>query len=110
MRAAVAVAVGEGLALLSVLVRRGIGAHDLIPFALWSLPFGLWMALLARGFRDVVHRPYGLPRIAAVSALGLAGALAWTMAVTTFFGPWIAAFNLPVAWLWVLAGIAALMP
>ncbi len=110
LRVGIAIAAGEGLALLWVLVRRGFGAHDLVPFALWSLPFGLWMGVLARAFRDVVQRPYGLPRLASVAALGLAGALAWTMVVTWLFGPWVMAFNVPVAWLWACAGIAALVP
>ena len=110
LRAAVAVAAGVGLAVLWVLIRRGAGAYALIPFALWCLPFGAWMAALARAFRDVVHRPHGLRRTTAVAALGLAGALVWTVAVTWLFGPWVAAFNIPAAWLWACAGIAALMP
>jgi hypothetical protein len=110
LRVAVAGAASEGLAILWVCVRRGYGAPDLLPFALWSLLFGLWMGACARAFRDVIRRPYGLPRTGAVSALGLACALAWTMIVIWVFGPWVTALNLPASWLWACAGIAALLP
>jgi hypothetical protein len=106
----VAFAAGEVLAVLWVLLRRGFGAHDLVPFALGSFPFGFWMAAVSRAFRDVVGRPHGLPRLGAVGALGLAGALTWTVVVTWLFGPWMAAFNIPAAWIWALAGIASLVP
>jgi hypothetical protein len=110
LRVAVAAATSEGLAILWVCIRRGFGAPDLPAFALWSLLFGLWMGAWARAFRDVVRRPYGLPRTGAVAALGLAGALVWTMVVTWVFGPWVTALNLPAAWLWACSGIAALVP
>jgi len=109
LRVAVAAATSEGLAILCVCVRRGFGAPDLLPFALWSLLFGFWVGAWARLFRDVVRRPRGLPRTGAVAALGLAGALVWTMVVTWMFGPWVTALNLPAAWLWAGAAIAALI-
>src|SRR5262245_31002755 len=99
LRVAVAAAASEGLAIVYVCIRRGFGAPDLLPFALWSVLFGLWMGAWARAFRDVIRRPHGWPRTGAVAALGLAGALAWTMAVTWVFGPRVTALNLPAAWL-----------
>ena len=110
VRAAVALAASVAVAVLCLLIRRGFGAYDLVPFALGSLPFGAWMGLVAHLFRDVVHRPHGLARLGAVAAIGAIGALVWTVAVTWLFGPWVAGFDLPVAWLWALAGIASLVP
>jgi hypothetical protein len=110
VRAGVALAASVGAAVICVVLRRGFGAYDLVPFAFGSLPFGVWMAGVARVFRDVVHRPHGLTRLGATAALGLIGALVWTVVVTWLFGPWVAGFDLPVAWLWAVAGIAALMP
>jgi hypothetical protein len=110
VRVSVATVTGSALAVAWVLARRGFGLYDLAPFAFGTILFGVWMAWIARVFRDVLERPAGWSRHAGIAVLGVAGALVWTMAMFWVLGPWMMAFSLPTGALWAAAGIVALLP
>jgi hypothetical protein len=109
VRSVVTFLVSEGLALLWVLLRRGFGLHDLLPFAVWCLLYGVVVGLAGRVFGSTLRRATGPRRWLASSALGVAVSVVWTVAVYTLLGPWVLAMSFPIAWFWAIAAIAALL-
>ncbi len=78
------------------------GMHELVPFAVWSLPLGGLLALFAR--RPRFQRLPEWVRGVASSLSGLLIGVALTMAGWLLVGGWMLAWDFPVLFCWALAG------
>ena len=91
-----------------VVLHEGFGMGDLYGLAIWSLPFGVVVALAA-----VVLRSWGRPRRRAMrgllaAALGALLGLLWTLAMIQMMGPWFGTFSFPVLPILTIAGAVTL--
>jgi hypothetical protein len=95
------VSLGSGT--LAVAFNKWFGSDDLIPFAIYCIPFSLSAAPIAIGLSYTTRRiPLSLAVVAAFGTGLLFGLLA-TLAVATFLGPWFGAMSVPILQAWCLA-------
>jgi peptidoglycan/LPS O-acetylase OafA/YrhL len=91
-----------------VALHDGFGMGDLYALAIWSLPFGVLVALAG-----VVLRRWKRPKRRAVrgtlaAASGAMLGLLWTLAMMQMMGPWFGTFSFPVLPILTIAGALTL--
>jgi hypothetical protein len=91
-----------------VVLHDGFGMGDLYALAIWSLPFGVVVALAG-----VVLRRWRRPRLRAVrgalaAALGAMLGILWTLAMIQMMGPWFGTFSFPVLPILTIGGALTL--
>jgi hypothetical protein len=91
-----------------VVLHEGFGMGDLYALAIWSLPFGVVIALAG-----VVLRSWARPNRRAVrgsfaAALGAMLGVLWTLAMIQMMGPWFGTFSFPVLPILMIAGALTL--
>lgn len=91
-----------------VVLHDGFGMGDLYALAIWSLPFGVVVALAG-----VVLRRWNRPKRRAVrgslaAAVGAILGLLWTLAMIQMMGPWFGTFSFPVLPILAIAGALTL--
>jgi hypothetical protein len=91
-----------------VVLHDGFGMGDLYALAIWSLPFGVLVALAG-----VALRRWNLPERRAVrgslaAALGAMLGVLWTLTMIQMMGPWFGTFSFPVLPILAIAGALTL--
>src|SRR5687767_11672670 len=81
--------VSWALAAGQVVLDRGFEARDLIPFALWSVVFGLGSAAVCRVLLALTGGLGLTTRHLIGVAAGVLGAFGYTLLVAAYLGPWI---------------------
>lgn len=102
-----ATVVSFALAVCQVILERGFEAGDLIPFAFWSVLFGVGTAGVARALLLVVTPGLGLGfRHLLGTIAGALAALGFLAFVAAVLGPWMGAFGFPILLYWAIGGAA----
>lgn len=83
------------------------GAGDLGALAIWTVPFALLSAALARRLASARHPQSLAGKYALVPLAGALCGLAWVVVVFLTLGAWIGAFSFPLLMVWTAGGIAA---
>jgi hypothetical protein len=95
-------ALAVGLAAGFATIQRG-GTHELPGFALWCIPLGTVIGVLAQRPRFIRLPP--LARAAAAGATGLLAGLGLTLVGWLLIGGWMLAWDFPVLYCWSVAGV-----
>ena len=105
---AIAAIVPLGLATGQVVLNRGFEAGDLVPFGIWSAPFGVIVAVLSWLLVEITLDLPQQPRYVAGAVVGVGAGWAYTILVAVFLGLWMGAWGFPVLLYWAFGGIVAL--
>jgi peptidoglycan/LPS O-acetylase OafA/YrhL len=106
MTAVVVVALAE--AACWVVLHDGFGMGDLYALAIWSLPFGVLVALAGVALRRWNRPERRAVRGALAAALGAMLGLLWTLAMIQMMGPWFGTLSFPVLPILAIAGALTL--
>lgn len=107
--AAVCGAVSTLTAAATVVLNRGFGTGDLLPFLLWTLLFAAVIGFIKEKLTDLLPR-FSVPLKYAVAAIiGMAGGVLWTYIVAFFLGVWFGAFSFPVLPYWMAGGASGMI-
>jgi peptidoglycan/LPS O-acetylase OafA/YrhL len=99
-----------------VVLHDGFGLGDLYALAIWSLPFGVVVALVGVALRRWNRPERRAWRGSLAAALGAMLGILWTFAMIQMMGPWFGTFSFPVLPILAIAGaltlgvIASLLP
>lgn len=91
-----------------VVLHDGFGMGDLYALAIWSLPFGVIVALAGVALRSWKHPKHRAVRGVLAAVLGAMLGVLWTLAMIQMMGPWFGTFSFPMLPILTIAGALTL--
>lgn len=107
--AGVCVGVSMLMAVVKLVINRGFGASDIKTFFLWTIPLGIFIALVKKWLVSS-FRPWRIPvKYLVLGITGVAAGALWTYVVAFLLGPYFGAFSFQVLTCWVVGATSGLI-